>query len=68
MIVNRAPVLTLWTVVVAEVLGFEDDEALTLGRAVAGVNAKSLHSPIWRKAPMSSTSKTDLRFIVGGRT
>jgi hypothetical protein len=39
MLVNRAPVLTLWTVVVAEVLGFEHDEALTLGRAVAGLNA-----------------------------
>ena len=32
--VNRAPV-------VAEVLGFEHDEALTLGRAVAGLNAYS---------------------------
>ena len=39
--VNRAPVLTLWTAVVAEVLGFEHDEALTLGRAVAGLNAYS---------------------------
>jgi len=33
-VVNRAPV-------VAEVLGFEHDEALTLGRAVAGLNAYS---------------------------
>jgi hypothetical protein len=39
--VNRAPVLTLWAAVVAEVLGFEHDEALTLGRAVAGLNASS---------------------------
>jgi hypothetical protein len=37
--VNRAPVLTLWAAIVAEVLGFEHDEALTLGRAVAGLNA-----------------------------
>ena len=37
-IVNRAPVLTLWAPVVAEVLGFEHEEALTLGRAVAGMN------------------------------
>ena len=29
--VNRAPVLTLWAAVVAEVLGFERDEALTSG-------------------------------------
>ena len=39
--VNRAPVLTLWASVVAERLGFERDEALTLGRAVAGLNAQT---------------------------
>jgi hypothetical protein len=39
--VNRTPVLTLWSTVVAEALGFEHDEALTLGRAVAGLNAYS---------------------------
>src|SRR5690242_13951489 len=37
--VNRAPVLTLWAAVVAERLGFERDEALTLGRALAGLAA-----------------------------
>src|ERR1022692_2534637 len=39
--VNRAPVLTLWAAIVAERLGFTHDEALTLGRAVAGLNAYS---------------------------
>lgn len=39
--VNRAPVLTLWAAVVAERLGFARDEALTLGRAVAGLDAYS---------------------------
>src|SRR4051794_27947778 len=39
--VNRAPVLTLWAAVVAQRLGFDRDEALTLGRAVAGLNAQS---------------------------
>jgi len=39
--INRAPVLTLWATVVAERLGFKRDEALTLGRAVAGLNAYS---------------------------
>lgn len=39
--VNRAPVLTLWAAVVAERLGFDRDTALTLGRAVAGLNAYS---------------------------
>ena len=37
--VNRAPALTLWAAVVAERLGFERDEALTLGRALAGLTA-----------------------------
>ncbi len=39
--INRAPVLTLWAAVVAERLGFDHEEALTLGRAVAGLNAYS---------------------------
>jgi hypothetical protein len=39
--INRAPVLTLWASVVAECLGFEHNEALTFGRAVAGLNAYS---------------------------
>lgn len=39
--INRAPVLTLWAAIVAERLGFDHDEALTLGRAVAGLNAHS---------------------------
>lgn len=39
--INRAPVLTLWAAVVAERLGYDRDEALTLGRAVAGLNAQS---------------------------
>ena len=39
--VNRAPVLTLWAAVVAERLGHSREEALSLGRAVAGLNAQS---------------------------
>jgi hypothetical protein len=39
--VNCALLLMLWAAVLAEVLGFEHDEALTLGRAVAGLNAYS---------------------------
>lgn len=39
--INRAPVLTLWAAVVAERLGFKREEALSLGRAVAGLNAYS---------------------------
>lgn len=39
--INRAPVLTLWAAVVAERLGFEREEALSLAKAVAGLNAQS---------------------------
>jgi len=39
--VNRAPVLTLWAAVVAERLGFQHEEALTLGKSVAGLTAQS---------------------------
>ncbi len=35
-LINRAPVLTLWAAVVAERLGFNHDEALSLGKALAG--------------------------------
>ncbi len=40
-LINRAPVLTLWAGVVAERLGFDRDEALSLGKALAGLNAQS---------------------------
>jgi hypothetical protein len=40
-LINRAPVLTLWASVVAERLGFKSDEALSLGKALAGLNAQS---------------------------
>ena len=39
--INRAPVLTLWAAVVAERLGYDHDAALTLSKAVAGLNAQS---------------------------
>lgn len=39
--INRAPVMTLWATIVAERLGFDHDEALTLGKGVTGLNAQS---------------------------
>jgi len=39
--INRAPVLTLWAAIVAERLGHDEQAALTLGKAVAGLNAQS---------------------------
>jgi hypothetical protein len=39
--INRAPVLTLWGAVVAARMGYTWEEALTLGKAVAGLNAQA---------------------------
>jgi hypothetical protein len=39
--INRAPVLALWATIVAERLGFTRDEALSLGKAVTGLNAQT---------------------------
>ncbi|MGE5138776.1 MAG: hypothetical protein ACM3JD_04880, partial [Rudaea sp.] len=39
--INRAPVLTLWAAVVAERLGYDRDTALTLAKAVAGLDAQA---------------------------
>jgi hypothetical protein len=39
--INRAPVLTLWAAVVAEHMGFDPKAALSLGKALAGLNAQS---------------------------
>jgi hypothetical protein len=40
-VINRAPVLTLWAAAVAERLGFARDEALSLAKAVAGLTAQA---------------------------
>ena len=40
-LINRAPGLTLWAAIVAERFGFDHDEALSLGKALAGLNAQS---------------------------
>jgi len=40
-LINRAPVLTLWATVVAQRLGFTRNEALSLGKALAGLTAQS---------------------------
>ena len=41
--INRAPVLTLWATVVAERLGFNHEEALTLGKAVSPLERLTFH-------------------------
>ena len=40
-LIYRAPILKLWATTVAERLGFDEDEALSFDKAVAGLNAQS---------------------------
>jgi hypothetical protein len=53
--INRAPVLTMWAAVVAERLGHTEAEALTLGKALAGLNAQSKGRRLGIYAPRSKT-------------
>jgi hypothetical protein len=68
--INRAPVLTLWAAGVAQHLGFAEDEALTLGRAVAGLNAYSkgrrlgLFKPHEEKAKKAREKERGERFWI----
>ena len=55
--INRAPVLALWAAVVARCLGFDEDEALTLGKAVAGLNAYSKGRRLGLFKPHEETPK-----------
>jgi hypothetical protein len=65
--INRAPVLTLWGVIVAERLGYKHDEALTLGKALAGLNAQSkgqrlgIYSPAEKELDEISAKKAKER-------
>lgn len=68
--INRAPVLTLWATIVAQRLGFDEDEALTLGRAVAGLNAQSkgrklgIFKPHEEKAKKAREKERGERFLI----
>jgi hypothetical protein len=55
--INRAPVLTLWAAVVAERMGFNHDEALSLGKALAGLNAQSKGRRLGIFKPISKNLK-----------
>src|SRR5450756_1691956 len=65
--INRTPVLTLWAAVVAERLGFRRDESLTLGRAVAGLNAYSKGVSLGRFRPSPKAVKDRRKRLSRGR-
>lgn len=66
--INRAPVLTLWAAIVAERLGFDRDTALTLGRAVAGLNAYSKGVSLGLFEPSSKEVDEHLKKAKAGAT
>lgn len=69
-LINRAPVLTLWAAVVAERLGFDHDEALSLGKAVAGLTAQSkgrrlgIYKPIPKEIKKVRVQKQSKEFLL----
>ena len=68
--INRAPVLTLWSTTVAERMGFDQDEALTLGKAVAGLTAQSkgqrlgIYKPVPQEVKKARGRKRGEEFFV----
>lgn len=69
-LINRAPVLTLWAATVAEHLGFDHDEALSLGKAVAGLNAQSkgrrlgIYKPVPQELKKARAEKRGEEFAI----
>jgi len=66
--INRAPVLTLWAAVVAERLGFRRAEVLTLGRAVAGLNAYAKGVSLGLFTPSAKTVEDHRKKLKAGKT
>jgi hypothetical protein len=56
--INRAPVLTLWAALVGQRLGFNEHEAMTLGKAVAGLNAQAKGRRLGIFKPHEEKAKT----------
>ena len=69
-LINRAPVLTLWATTVAERLGFDRDEALSLGKAVAGLTAQSkgrrlgIYKPVPEDVKKARAQKRGEEFLI----
>jgi hypothetical protein len=69
-LINRAPVLTLWAATVAERLGFDQYEALSLGKAVAGLTAQSkgrrlgIYKPAPQEIKKARTRKQGEEFLI----
>jgi hypothetical protein len=69
-LINRAPVLTLWASTVAERLGFDQGKALSLGKALGGLNAQSkgqrlgIFKPVPHEVKKARAQKRGEQFLV----
>jgi hypothetical protein len=69
-LINRAPVLALWATTVAERFGFDQDEALSLGKAVTGLTAQSkgrrlgIYKPVPQEAKQARSRKRGEEFFI----
>jgi hypothetical protein len=69
-LINRAPVLTLWATTVAERMRFDQDEALSLGKAVAGLTAQSkgqrlgIYKPVPKEVKEARAQKRGEEFFI----
>jgi hypothetical protein len=69
-LINSAPVLTLWATTIAGRLGFDQDEALSLGKAVAGLNAQSkgqrlgIFKPVPQEVKKARAQKRGEEFLI----
>jgi len=59
--INRAPFLALWATVVARRAGYTDDEALTLGKAIAGLTAQAKGRRLGIYAPRPEAERAEVR-------
>jgi hypothetical protein len=68
--INRAPVMALWAAVVAERLDFDEEEALSLGKVVTGLNAQAkgqrlgIFDPATEKGEVARQREPDEQFFV----
>jgi hypothetical protein len=69
-LINRAPVLTLWATTVAERMVFDQDEALSLGKAVAGLADQSkgqrlgIYKPVPQEVKKARARKRGEEFLI----
>ena len=62
-VVNRAPIMTAWSFVVAERLGFQREEALSIGEH-PWLCTTGLHSPVAMTRALATSPLIDLAMVL----